>query len=42
MIEKHITLDRDAAGPDHLASLNPSQLARMVGGIRKFELERDA
>ena len=42
MLEKHITLDRDAAGPDHLASLNPSQLARMVGGIRKFELECNA
>jgi len=39
MLEKHITLDRDAVGPDHLASLNPSQLVRMVGGIRKFELE---
>ena len=41
MIEKHITLDRDAVGPDHLASFEPFQLERMVRGIRKFELERD-
>ena len=39
MIEKHITLDRDAIGPDHLASLNPSQLKRMVRGIRNYEWE---
>ena len=41
MIEKHITLDRDAVGPDHLASFEPFQLERMVRGIRKYELERN-
>ena len=41
MIEKHITLDRDAVGPDHLASLDPSQLKRMVRGIRNYEWELD-
>ena len=39
MIEKHITLDRDAVGPDHLASLNPYQLKRMVSIIRNYEWE---
>ena len=38
MIEKHITLDRDAAGPDHLASLNPYQLKQMVRAIRGLEI----
>jgi len=38
MIEKHITLDRDAVGPDHLASLNPYQLKRMVSIIRELEI----
>jgi len=37
MIEKHITLDRDAIGPDHLASLDPRQLGRMVVNIRALE-----
>jgi len=41
MIEKHITLDRDADGPDHLASLNPTQLKQMVSGIREYELEHN-
>lgn len=30
MIEKHLTLDRDAPGPDHCASLEPHQFAIMA------------
>lgn len=37
MIEKHITLDVDAPGPDHRASLLPLQFAMMVAGIREAE-----
>jgi sialic acid synthase SpsE len=38
VIEKHFTLDRDAWGPDHTASLQPIELAAMVAGIRQIEL----
>jgi N-acetylneuraminate synthase len=34
VIEKHFTLDRSLPGPDHKASLEPDELARMVGEIR--------
>ena len=34
MIEKHFTLDRTMKGPDHRASLEPSQLRDMVQAIR--------
>lgn len=34
VIEKHITLDRSLAGPDHSASLEPEEFASMVQGIR--------
>jgi N-acetylneuraminate synthase len=37
VIEKHFTLDRNMAGPDHQASLEPDQLAAMVAGIRTVE-----
>ena len=37
VIEKHFTLDRALPGPDHLASLEPEELARMVSGIRTIE-----
>lgn len=33
-VEKHITLDRDMAGPDHAASADPEQFCRYVEGIR--------
>lgn len=36
-IEKHFSLDPTMAGPDHLASLDPSQLKAMVKGIRIVE-----
>lgn len=37
VIEKHFTLSRDLPGPDHRASLEPDELARMVSGIRTVE-----
>jgi N,N'-diacetyllegionaminate synthase len=38
VIEKHFTLDRNLPGPDHKASLEPSQLESMVKSIRNIEL----
>ena len=37
IIEKHLTLDRNAEGPDHAASLEPDDFARMVSAIRNIE-----
>jgi N,N'-diacetyllegionaminate synthase len=37
IIEKHLTLDRGMAGPDHLASANPEEFARMVSSLRAVE-----
>jgi N-acetylneuraminate synthase len=37
IIEKHLTLDRKAEGPDHAASLEPSDFKRMVLAIRTIE-----
>jgi N,N'-diacetyllegionaminate synthase len=37
VIEKHFTLDRKMAGPDHSASLNPEQFAELVRGVRSVE-----
>lgn len=34
VIEKHFTLDRSLPGPDHKASLEPDELALMVGKLR--------
>lgn len=34
LIEKHFTLDRSLPGPDHAASLNPTELGDLVNGIR--------
>ena len=38
VIEKHFTLDRNMPGPDHKASLEPPELARMVRDIRALEV----
>lgn len=38
VIEKHFTLSREMEGPDHVASLEPRELAAMVKGIREVEL----
>lgn len=37
VIEKHFTLDRTLPGPDHRASLEPSELKAMVDAIRNIE-----
>jgi N-acetylneuraminate synthase/N,N'-diacetyllegionaminate synthase len=38
IIEKHFTLDRSMEGPDHSASLNPDEFARMVQSVRNIEI----
>lgn len=38
IIEKHFTLNRNLPGPDHVASLEPSELKSMVEAIRNIEL----
>ena len=38
IIEKHFTLDRSLPGPDHKASLEPSELKAMVSAIRNVEM----
>ncbi len=37
VIEKHFTLDKSMEGPDHKASINPSELKAMVNAIRNVE-----
>jgi N-acetylneuraminate synthase len=37
IVEKHFTLDRAMPGPDHAASLEPGELAALVGAIRTVE-----
>ena len=37
VIEKHFTLDKSLPGPDHNASILPTELADMVRGIREVE-----
>jgi sialic acid synthase SpsE len=38
VIEKHFTLDRNMPGPDHKASLEPTELTEMIRSIRNIEL----
>ncbi|HPZ07437.1 MAG TPA: N-acetylneuraminate synthase [Candidatus Eremiobacteraeota bacterium] len=38
VIEKHFTLDRNLEGPDHKASMEPSELKEMVRAIRNIEI----
>lgn len=38
VIEKHFTLDKSLEGPDHIASLNPTELKEMVQAIRQVEI----
>jgi len=38
VIEKHFTLDKNMEGPDHAASLEPTELKAMVSAIRNIEL----
>jgi N,N'-diacetyllegionaminate synthase len=37
IVEKHFTLDRKLAGPDHCSSAEPADLARLVRSIREVE-----
>jgi len=37
VIEKHFTLDKNMSGPDHKASLSPSELMEMVCAVRRTE-----
>lgn len=37
IIEKHLTLDRNMFGPDHMASLEPEELKAMIMAVRKVE-----
>ena len=37
VIERHITLDRTMWGSDHLCSVEPQGLIKLVKGIREFE-----
>jgi N,N'-diacetyllegionaminate synthase len=38
VVEKHFTLDRSLPGPDHRASLIPSEMAELVNTIRRVEM----
>jgi N,N'-diacetyllegionaminate synthase len=38
IVEKHFTLDRELPGPDHRASLIPTELRSMVEAIRNIEV----
>lgn len=37
MLEKHLTLDRNSAGPDHGFSLEPDQMREYVTGVHRAE-----
>ena len=37
ILEKHLTLDRNLPGPDHAASLDPADFARLVSAVRHLE-----
>jgi N,N'-diacetyllegionaminate synthase len=37
ILEKHFTLDKSLPGPDHKASLDPTELAAMVRAVRNIE-----
>ena len=40
VIEKHLTHDRSADGPDHAASLDPQQMAHYIANIREAQAAR--
>lgn len=37
MVEKHFTLDKALAGPDHAMSLSPQELTHLIAGVRAVE-----
>lgn len=42
ILEKHLTYDRDARGPDHAASVDPQQFSRYVKFVRDADVMRGA
>lgn len=38
LVEKHFTVDKEAEGPDHRASLDPKELKQLVEEIRRIEV----
>ena len=38
ILEKHFTLDKDLAGPDHKASIDPVELKNLIKAIRDVDL----
>lgn len=42
ILEKHLTYDRDARGPDHAASVDPQQFGRYVKLVREADVMRGA
>jgi len=40
VVEKHFTLDKNMEGPDHKASIEPSELRDMINAIRQVEKAR--
>lgn len=40
LVEKHFTLSKEQAGPDHQASLNPDELKELVTAVRTVEKYR--
>lgn len=38
VLEKHFTLDKTLPGPDHKASLNPDELAKLIEAVRTTEV----
>lgn len=37
LVEKHVTIDRSMEGPDHAASIEPTELATLIDEIRRVE-----
>ena len=37
IVERHVTLDKEMEGPDHMASLEPNELVNLLTGIREIE-----
>jgi sialic acid synthase SpsE len=40
VIEKHVTYDKKAEGPDHMLSADPAEMKFIVDSIRQFEMMR--
>lgn len=38
VIQKHFTLDKTMAGPDHKASATPDELTELIAGVRRAEV----